>query len=195
MTDHDVPIDDERALQLVGLPAEGLDGVDAAELRRSRDRAVTTETGLSYLRRMVQGPLDMVRGELRRREEGNPGDLSTLVDDLPRILSEHGGPGGGRLPQTLEPTEIPPEMAAELARLTEGGMKVASVPTATDADLEELEVGLADLERRVSRERRTLHRTIDLLNAELARRYGSGELTPESALAEAGSDGGDRPGR
>jgi hypothetical protein len=41
----------------------------------------------------------------------------------------------------------------------------------------------------VSLKRRLLHRTIDLLNAELARRYGSGELTPEGALAEAGDNG------
>ena len=43
----------------------------------------------------------------------------------------------------------------------------------------------------MSRKRRLLHRTIDLLNAELARRYGSGELTPEGALADARPDAGD----
>jgi hypothetical protein len=191
----DAPIDDQSALELVGLPAEGLEGVGAGELRSSRDRAVATETGLSYLRRMVQGPLDMVRGELTRRANGETGDLSTLVDDLPRILSEHAGPGGGRLPQTLEPTEVDPELAGELEQVTQGGLRVASVPTASDAELDELATELDGLERRVSRKRRTLHRTIDLLNAELARRYSSGELTPETALAETGPDGGDRPAR
>ncbi len=185
------PIDDRGALQVVGLEPDALPGVDLPDLRRARDEAVETETGLSYLRRMVQAPLDMVRGELGRRAAGQPSDLAALVDDLPRILSEHSGPGGGRLPHTLEPSEIDPELSAELDAITEGGMRVAMVPSTTDAELVEMAGRLDALERRVSGRRRLLHRTIDLLNGELARRYGSGELTPESALADAGPDSGD----
>jgi hypothetical protein len=133
----------------------------------------------------------MVRGELERRAAGEPSDLATLVDDLPRILSEHSGSGGGRIPHTLQPTEIDPELAAELDTVTEGGMRIAMLPTASDDELVQMAGSLDSLERRVSRKRRLLHRTIDLLNAELARRYGSGELTPEGALADAGPDAGD----
>jgi hypothetical protein len=191
MSDNDASIDDSTALQVVGLSPDDMPTVVLAELRRARDGAVETETGLSYLRRMVQAPLDMVRGELERRAAGQTSDLASLVDDLPRILSEHSGPGGGRLPHTLEPSEIDPELSAELDRVTDGGMRIAMLPTASDDDLVEFAGSLDSLERRVSRKRRVLHRTIDLLNAELARRYGSGELTPEGALAEAGPDTAD----
>jgi len=191
MSDNDAPIDDGTALQVVGLSPDRLLDVSLPDLRRARDEAVETETGLSYLRRMVQAPLDMVRGELERRAAGHPSDLATLVDDLPRILSEHSGASGGRLPHTLEPSEIDPELAAELDAITDGGMKVAMLPSETDGQLVEMAGRLDTLERRVSRRRRLLHRTIDLLNGELARRYGSGELTPEGALADAGPDAGD----
>ena len=191
MSDNDATIDDRSALQVAGLSPDGLDTVALGEIRSARDHAVETETGLSYLRRMVQAPLDMVRGELERRAAGETSDLAALVDDLPRILSEHSGPGSGRVPHTLEPTEIDPELAAELDSVTQGGMRIAMLPTTTDDELVELAAALDSLEVRVSRKRRLLHRTIDLLNAELARRYGSGELTPEGALADAAPDAGD----
>jgi hypothetical protein len=191
MSDNDASIDDSTALQVVGLSPDGLGSVVIADLRRARDGAVETETGLSYLRRMVQAPLDMVRGELENRAAGRTSDLSSLVDDLPRILSEHSGGGGGRLPHTLEPTEIDPELSGELDGITDVGMRIAMLPTASDDDLVQLAGSLDSLERRVSRKRRVLHRTIDLLNAELARRYGTGELTPEGALAESAPESRD----
>ena len=191
MSDNDATIDDRSALQVAGLSPDGLDAVALPEIRSARDHAVETETGLSYLRRMVQAPLDMVRGELERRAAGETSDLAALVDDLPRILSEHSGPGGGRVPHTLEPTEIDPELATELDQVTQGGMRIAMLPTSSDDELVQLAASLDSLEVRVSRKRRLLHRTIDLLNAELARRYGSGELTPEGALADAAPDAGD----
>jgi hypothetical protein len=95
------------------------------------------------------------------------------------------------VPHTLEPSEIDPELSAELDQVTQGGMRIAMLPTSSDGELVELAASLDSLEVRVSRKRRLLHRTIDLLNAELARRYGSGELTPEGALADAGPDAGD----
>src|SRR5262245_8742305 len=125
MSDDQAPIDDTSALDIVGLTPEGLPGVDADELRADRDRAVAIETGLSFLRRKVQTPLDMVRGELERRADGHPSDLAALVEDLPRILSEHsapapsGQPSTGRQPQTLEPTEVDPELQGELDQLTD----------------------------------------------------------------------------
>lgn len=191
MSDNDAPIDDRSALQVAGLSPDGLDAVALPELRHARDAAVETETGLSYLRRLVQAPLDMVRGELERRAAGQTSDLASLVEDLPRILSEHAGSGGGRMPHTLEPTEIDAELSVELDSVTQGGMRIAMLPTASDDELVEMAGSLDSLERRVSRKRRLLHRTIDLLNAELARRYGSGELTPEGALADTGPDAGD----
>jgi hypothetical protein len=193
MSEND-PIDDTSALEVVGLTPEGLPGVDQDALHAARDEAVAIETGLSFLRRKVQTPLDLVRSELERRANGQPSDLAALVDDLPRLLSEHtapaagAGPATGRQPQTLEPTQVDPELSAELDLLTDGGMKVALLPSSNDEQLVEMAGDLDTLERKVSRRRRLLHRTIDLLNGELAHRYGSGEITVDSALADSARD-------
>ena len=185
MTENVAPIDDNTALQVVGLSPDDLPGLELGELRHARDEAVTTETGLSYLRRMAQAPLDMVRHELARRATGQHAELSDLIDDLPNVLSEHtGSEGGGRLPLAMAPTTVDHELSAELDSLTDGGMRIATLPSATDDELVALAGSLDTLERRVSLRRRTTHRIIDLLNGELARRYGSGELTVDDALAD-----------
>ena len=54
---------------------------DMDEVRSMRAECQGIETGLSYLRRMVQGRLDIVGVELqRRRDGGDPHDLSVLQE-------------------------------------------------------------------------------------------------------------------
>ena len=171
-------------LELDGVDVDDLASLSLADLRGRRDAIVSTETGLSYLRRLVQGPLDLVRGELESRAAGERRDLADLVDGLGDVLAESGrGTAGGRIPMRLEPGEIDAEMAAELQRVTEGGSRTAGVATADDDELVAFAAELDALERQVSAQRRRLHRTIDVLNGELARRYRSGEATVESAFA------------
>lgn len=168
-----------------GGPSEDeLAALDLGELRTRRDEAVADENGLSYLRRLVQGPLDLVRVELERRAGGEHRDLAELVEDLPGVLAESArGGGGGRLPRDVDPDRVDPELGAELDRITRGGSRTAAVDAAGDDELVAYAAELDALEREVSGRRRALHRTIDQLNGELARRYRSGEATVESALA------------
>lgn len=162
-----------------------LDGLAARpieDVRSLRAQCVEVETGLSYLRRMVQGPLDIVQREQARRSSGDEGDLATLVDELPGLLAEHTRSSGvGRLPQTLEPTSVDPALEAELDRLVGGG-RIATVPEMSDADLDELAAGLTAFERKVSEQRHAYFERIDALQAELTRRYRTGEATVESLL-------------
>lgn len=162
---------------------DDLSALSVADLRRLRAECAAVETGLSYLRRMVQGPLDIVRREQDRRARGeHDTGLSDLVEELPEILAD--GPraaGLGRLPQALEPTEIDPALRAELDALVGDG-RVAAVTTMDDEELAALARGLADFEARVSARRRAFHERIDALQAELTRRYRTGEASVESLL-------------
>ena len=162
---------------------DGLSTRPIDEVRALRAECVEVETGLSYLRRMVQGPLDIVHREQTRRSAGTEGgDLATLVDDLPDLLAEHTRNAGvGRLPQTLEPTAVDPVLETELDGLVGGG-RVATVADMTDADLEELATGLTAFERKVSEQRHAYFERIDALQAELTRRYRTGEASVESLL-------------
>src|SRR4051812_33524495 len=75
------------------------------ELRATRAEAQGVEVGLSYLRRLAQGRLDIVAAEQRRRIDGAPSlDHDTLVAGLSDILGDHIlAPGNGRLPQLMGP--------------------------------------------------------------------------------------------
>jgi len=152
------------------------------EVRRLRAQCIDVETGLSYLRRMVQGPLDIVHREQVRRSTGVDGDLATLVDELPTVLAEHTRSGGvGRLPQTLEPTELDPVLQTELDALVGGG-RIGKVTGMSDADLADLADDLAAFERKVSQQRHAFFERIDALQAELTRRYKTGEASVQSLL-------------
>mgnify|MGYP001094025909 CR=1 FL=1 len=174
-------VDHERLLGVGYL--EGLDERTVEEVRAMRDECVEVETGLSYLRRMVQGPLDIVRHELVARAEGGGGDeVGVLVDQLAEVLAD--GPRGaglGRLTTTLEPTQVDTEFAAELDRLC-GSARSADVPTLGDAELKALARDLTDLERRISDRRQAYFAQIDQLQAELTRRYREGEASVDALL-------------
>ena len=63
-----------------------------------------------------------------------------------------------------------------------GGGRAATVTDMSDADLEELAAGLTAFERKVSEQRHSFFERIDALQAELTRRYRTGEASVESLL-------------
>lgn len=153
------------------------------EIREMRAECRAIEDKVSYLRRIVQGRLDIVAADLRRRADGtSPGTLHTLVDSLPDILSEkvHAG-GTGRLPSGLVPPDDD-DLTDDVDRLA-GPNTLGHLPELSDDDVAALARTIGDLEREVSDARRALFGRIDALNAELVRRYGNGEADPGSLLS------------
>jgi hypothetical protein len=153
------------------------------DLRAMRDDCQAVETQLSYIRRLVQGRIDIVSSELqRRRDGGDPGDLGNLLVKLPEILSERTrGPGQGRLPRLLEPGDVRGEMADRLDAIVATG-HLDSLPDVDDHSLDEVRERLSELEADISAKRHDVFGRIDALQAELIRRYRSGEATVESLL-------------
>jgi Mg2+ and Co2+ transporter CorA len=152
------------------------------DIRSRRDEVRAIEDRVSYLRRIIQGRLDIVAADLRRRTEGgSPLDLGTLIEQLPDILSDKGGTGGpGRLPSGL----IPPDdadLAAEIDRVA-GPDLLGHLDELSDEAVADLARSIGELEKRTSAARRGLFGRIDALNAELARRYGSGEADVAALL-------------
>jgi hypothetical protein len=161
----------------------GLTSRSIEEVRSMRAECVAAETGLSYLRRMVQGPLDIVSAELKRRAAGQgTADLAAVVESLPTTLADQTrSPGVGRLPQTLEPTELDPELDAELQRLV-GNAQVSNVGELHTIDLIDLAEQLKSFEQKVSERRKRFFDAIDALQAELTRRYQTGEASVDALL-------------
>jgi hypothetical protein len=154
-----------------------------ADVRAMRAECQEIETGLSYLRRLVQGRLDIVGAEMQRRRGGSPpGDLADLISQLPEILADRTrAPGFGRLPQLLAPGDVDAELTARLDEIM-GGHDLEMLPTLEDQDIDRVQNELETLERDVSNRRRQFFDLIDALQAEITRRYRTGEASVESLL-------------
>ena len=161
----------------------GLEGWPLEEVRSRRDEATEVETGLSYLRRIIQGRLDILLAEQRRRREGEGGgDLTSLVEELPSILSDHvHAPGLGRLPALMGPGELDPELEGRLETVIPAS-HLATIDSLDDAEVSSACDGLVELERAVSAQRRSVFEVLDRLQDEIVRRYGTGEATVDSLL-------------
>lgn len=157
--------------------------LDIAEVRERRAACKEVETGLSYLRRLVQGRLDVVAAERDRRSEGGSGeDLEDLITRLPKLLAgSTRSPGTGRLPQSLGTGTVDDDLAAELDDII-GHTHLREPDRLSDDELQTAADELAEFERRVSDQRRSLFDRIDALEAELTRRYKSGEASVDSLL-------------
>lgn len=143
------------------------------DLRQMRHDAEQEETDLSYLRRMLQGRLDILRAEMSRRS-GN-GDGSTLVDLLPKILA-HDGPAGG--PRGLgrhlasEPTSTDQRRRHVEALVSD--VELSDLDGQDDADLNRLLGVLEREEAELSARRHAVQAAMDACTAEIARRYREG---------------------
>lgn len=163
---------------------DGLLSLPIEQIRSRRDDANEVEVGLSYVRRLIQGRLDIVLSEVRRRETGdNEGDVADLVGRLPEILSDRvRSPGVGRLPTLMAPADA---QLWEVHRLDEivDADALATLPALSDTELRAIADALADFEHEVSAGRRSVHDVIDQLQDELVRRYKSGEATVDTLLS------------
>ena len=157
----------------------GLGELPLPELRALRIEAEQEETDVSYLRRMLQGRMDIVEGELaRRRGEGS----GSLVDDLPRLLADapSGGPRGLGRHNAAEPSRADSHRRRLEALIAD--LQLSDVPTRTDDELTRALTMLGEEEHSISERRREIQRVVDACHAEVARRYRDGEADVSDAL-------------
>ena len=165
-------------------PVGDMSSISVEDIRIQRDECRRVEDKVSYLRRLVQGRLDIVEADLRRRAAGtSPSDVTSLVEQLPGILSDRvrgTGTGPGRLPTSILPPDDD-DLLAELDAVASPGA-LDCLSALSDEELQELAGHFGALEQKVSERRRALFSRIDALQAELARRYKSGEANVGSVL-------------
>jgi RsiG-like len=160
---------------------EGVDQRPLDEIRVMRSECQQAEVELSYLRRLVQGRLDIVHAFLAP-EGGSAPDLSALVDNLPVILAGPSRPAGpGHLPMLLTPDTDETELTAELDAIL-GADEIASLADLDEDALRDVASRLEALEKRVSHDRRALHERIDRLQAELVERHKTGRASVDGLI-------------
>jgi hypothetical protein len=152
-----------------------------ADLRARRDDAEQEEADVSYLRRLVQGRIDILRAELARR--GGEGSGSLLAD-LPQILGESGprtAPRGLGRHSAVEPSR-----ADEHRRYVEAlvaDVDLSDVAARTDEELRAALDVFTREEGELSDKRRRIFAILDACSAEITRRYRDGEADVSDLLA------------
>lgn len=151
-----------------------IDSLSLDDLRALRDEAEQEEVDQSYLRRLVQGRLDILRAELARRA-GN-GEGTSLLADLPRILSDEAPRGAARGLGRNSSKE--PSRAGESRRYVEGLVSDADLSDVAARSDDELRAALESLttaEVEISANRHRVQDVMDACSAEITRRYRDGE--------------------
>ena len=163
---------------------DGVDGLTVDDIRRMRTECQEAEAALSYLRRLIQGRMDLVHAYLERPDGSGVLDLSSVVDNLAGIIAGPRGPRGpGRNPVLHSPdTEDMAELTVELDD-TLGADELAGLAELDGEQLRALAGRLGTLEHRVSSERHGLHERIDTLQAELVERHKTGRASVDGLLS------------
>ncbi|MEU8590222.1 AmfC protein [Streptomyces sp. NPDC048664] len=160
------------------LPEHDLPALRLTELRALRRDAQRDEADLSYVRRLIQGRIDILRAELARRggqvPEGIVKRLPEILTDAParhRSSARHVTVG---TPRSEEYRRLAAEMLDEV--------ELSDLQARTDDELGDGMGRLVRYERQVSGRRQQLQRTADDCSAEIARRYREGEAQVEDLL-------------
>ncbi|OIK25775.1 aerial mycelium formation protein [Streptomyces malaysiense] len=164
-------------------PAPELSRLSLPELRALRRDAQRDEADLSYVRRLLQGRIDILHAELGRRGRAAapaPKDAS-VVERLPEILRD--APARQRssarhvtvgTPRGEEVRQLAAEMLAEV--------ELSDLTARTDLELSAAMGRLERYEQEVSRRRQRLQHTADGCGGEIARRYRVGEAQVDDLL-------------
>ena len=149
------------------------------EVRGLRDEAEQEEVDLSYIRRLIQGRLDIVRAELNRREGGQEG---SLVENLAQVLADEpraGARGMGRH-VTVEPSRVDSHRRYVEALVAD--VDLSDTSARTSDELHHAMRVLSNEEQELSGKRRQVQTVRDALQAEIVRRYKDGESDVSALL-------------
>ncbi|MFG2531507.1 ABC transporter substrate-binding protein [Streptomyces sp. NPDC048516] len=158
--------------------APELSGLGLPELRVVRRDSQQEEADLSYLRRLLQGRIDILRAEIARRSAQH----SPLLDRLPEILTDL----PSRHRSSARHVTVGTPHSEEYRRLAEeilGEVELSDLTARTDQELQDAMGRLIRYEQQISRRRQSLQRTADDCSAEIARRYREGEAQVDDLLS------------
>ncbi|MDX2292394.1 MULTISPECIES: ABC transporter substrate-binding protein [Streptomyces] len=161
-----------------GRSGHELGGLRLSELRALRRDAQSDEADLSYVRRMLQGRIDILRAELARRTDPEAPVLDRLSEILADVPSRHRSSARHvtlSTPRGEEYRRLAAEMLSEV--------ELSDLTARTDEELHTAMGRLAGYEQQISQRRQALQRTADDCGAEIARRYREGEAQVDDLLA------------
>ncbi|MEU9217562.1 aerial mycelium formation protein [Streptomyces sp. NPDC048376] len=168
-------------------PERDLTALSLPELRTLRRDAQREEADLSYVRRLLQGRIDILRAELAGRGTASSSSVVTtaatgsVVERLSEILAD----APARQRSSARHVTLGTPRSEECRRLAAemlGEVELSDLTARTDVELTAGMGRLVRYEQQVSRRRQRLQRTADGCSAEIARRYREGEAQVDDLL-------------
>ncbi|MFA3876729.1 aerial mycelium formation protein [Streptomyces sp. MMCC 100] len=168
-------------------PERDLTALSLPELRTLRRDAQREEADLSYVRRLLQGRIDILRAELAGRGPASSSSVVTtaatgsVVERLSEILAD----APARQRSSARHVTLATPRSEECRRLAAemlGEVELSDLTARTDVELTAGMGRLVRYEQQVSRNRQRLQRTADGCSAEIARRYREGEAQVDDLL-------------
>ena len=144
----------------------GIENADLEVLRGKREDAEQEEVDLSYVRRLIQGRIDIAEAERRRRASGSEG---SILDQLVQILTDENATtsGSGRH------LDVDPSRLDEHRRVVERVVhdaRISDVGALNDDQLAGALRVLREHEEHVSGLRRQVQTIVDVLSEQIGRR-------------------------
>jgi hypothetical protein len=172
-----------RLVERISDPAytDGLPERSVEDLRAMRDECREGENELSFERRLCQARIDILSAELERRRRG---EEQGLLERLPEILATESPAGESPLPDRAPDFSVPRSVDVPRRRVEEivGEQTLARLPQLTEEEIRHIITSLAEHEAAISARRHRIHEVMDAIQAEIVRRYVSGEADPTAAL-------------
>lgn len=170
---------DAQAPGQVPQRAPGVHGLGLPELRALRRDSQRDEADLSYIRRLLQGRIDILRAELARRTD--PEAPVVVVDRLSEILADAPSSRSASARHVTLGTPHSEEFRLLAAEML-ADVELSDLAARTDGELHDAMGRLVGYEQQVSRRRQQLQRTADDCSAEITRRYREGEAQVDDLL-------------
>ena len=158
---------------------EGIEQKPITEVRSMRGDCEEEESSLSFERRLLQGRIDILEGELDRRTGGGGG--ASLIERLPKILADDRPPSSRGAYPRRDPMPSFDQPKRRVEKLISDDT-LASLPELPDDKIREILDTLGEAEREISESRHSVQQVLDGIQAEIARRYKSGEADPADIL-------------
>ncbi len=150
------------------------------ELRDRRRQAEQEEVDHSYVRRLLQGRIDILRAEQARRTGGAKDDL---VEHLAEVLADEAPAPAHGLGRHIAVEPSAPGAHRRSYESVLDSVSLSDVGALSDEELQRALDTFIEKERLVSTQRRAIQQVMDRCSDEVGRRYRDGEADVGSLLA------------
>ena len=153
------------------------------QLQEMRQESQAFENEVSFERRLTQARIDILTAELDHRAGRVDGDVMSRLADI--LADEHVAASTTPLPSRMPDLSVPASADRPRRRVEEivGADTLARLKDLPEAEIRTSVEALADHEKKLSSRRKAVHEVLDVIQAEIVRRYTTGEEDPSKLLS------------